>query len=215
MNFVQSERDALCDTALEVGEDAPTLSGDWTAKDLICHLLVRERSLIGAPGISVPFLSGVTEHQMKRLARDDFAELVERFRTRPWLSPVALPKVDALVNSLELFVHHEDLRRAQPTWEPRELDGRARGTLWKAISKQGVFLTRSADVPVTIRRTDPDKPGDALKEAVLQSGPDPVVVSGPVAEIVLFLFGRAQTRGLTFEGPDDAVRKLRGADLSL
>ena len=56
--FVTTERDALCDTALEVGEDAPTLSGDWTAKDLLCHLLVRERSLIGAPGIQVPFLSG-------------------------------------------------------------------------------------------------------------------------------------------------------------
>jgi len=211
MNFVQSERDALCDTALEVGADAPTLSGDWTAKDLLCHLLVRERSPLGSPGIAVPFLSHLTDWEMRRLARQDFTELVERFRTRPTLSPVALPQVDALFNSLELFVHHEDLRRAQPTWEPRELDGRARGTLWKAISKQGIFMTRSAGVPVTIRRTDPGKPE---KEAVLQSGPDPVVVSGPVAEITLFLFGRAQTRDLTFEGPDDAVRKLRGADLS-
>ena len=42
---------------------------------------------------------------------------------------------------------------------------------------------------------------------------DPVVVSGPPAEIVLFLFGRAQTQDLTFEGPDDAVRRLREASL--
>ena len=44
------ERAALCDTALAVGADAPTLAGDWTVKDLLCHLLVRERSLLGAAG---------------------------------------------------------------------------------------------------------------------------------------------------------------------
>jgi uncharacterized protein (TIGR03085 family) len=208
-SFVTTERDALCDTALEVGADAPTLSGDWTAKDLICHLLVRERSLIGAPGIQVPFLSRLTDHEMARLARLDHAVLVERFRRRPWLSPVALPQGDAWLNTLELFVHHEDLRRAQPGWAPRPLDGRARSTLWKAISAGGKMLVRPAGVPVAIRRTDVER------RSVLSPGSDPVVVSGLPGEISLFLFGRAQTRDLTFEGPDAAVRKLRAASLGL
>ncbi len=207
--FVTTERAALCDTALEVGEDAPTLSGDWTAKDLLCHLLVRERSLVGAPGIQVSLLSGLTEREMARLARQDYEVLVERFRTRPWFSPVALPQIDAWLNTLELFVHHEDLRRAQPDWMPRALDGRARSTLWKAISAAGKVLVRSAGVPVTIRRTDVER------RSVLVPGSDPVVVSGLPGEVTLFLFGRAQTRDLTFEGPDDAVRKLRGASLGL
>jgi uncharacterized protein (TIGR03085 family) len=208
-SFVTAERDALCDTALEVGEDAPTLSGDWTAKDLLCHLLVRERSLIGAPGIQVPFLSRLTDHEMARLARLDYAVLVERFRRRPLLSAVALPQVDAWLNTLELFVHHEDLRRAQPDWMPRALDGRARSTLWKAISTAGRLLVRSAEVPVTIRRTDVER------RSVLAPGSDPVVVSGLPGEVTLFLYGRSQTRDLTFEGPDDAVRKLRRASLGL
>jgi uncharacterized protein (TIGR03085 family) len=208
-SFVTTERDALCETALEVGEDAPTLSGDWTAKDLLCHLLVRERSLLGAPGIQVPFLSRVTDHEMARLARLDYAVLVERFRSRPWLSPVALPQVDAWLNTLELFVHHEDLRRAQPDWVPRPLDGRARSTLWKAISAAGKVLVRSAGVPVTIRRTDLER------RSVLALGSDPVVISGLPGEVTLFLYGRAQTRDLTFEGPDEAIRKLRAANLSI
>ena len=29
------ERAALCDTALALGADAPTLCGDWTVKDLL------------------------------------------------------------------------------------------------------------------------------------------------------------------------------------
>ena len=42
--LAQTERAALCDTALQVGEDQPTLSGEWTVKDLVVHLLVREGS---------------------------------------------------------------------------------------------------------------------------------------------------------------------------
>jgi uncharacterized protein (TIGR03085 family) len=211
--FVQAERDALCDTALEVGPDAPTLSGDWTAKDLLCHLLVRERSAIGAPGISVPFLSRITDLEMKRLAKRDYAELVEKFRARPLLNPVALPQVDAWFNTLELFVHHEDLRRAQPEWSPRALDGRARSTIWKAISVAGKMLVASAGVPVTIRRTDVERTS-VLAPAILP-GSEPVVVSGLPGEVTLFLYGRAQTRDLTFDGPDESVRKLRGASLGL
>ena len=71
------------------------------------------------------------------------------------------------------------------------------------------MLVRAGGVPVTIRRTDVER------RSVLAPGSDPVVVSGLPGEVTLFLFGRAQTRDLTFEGPDDAVRKLRGADLGL
>ena len=40
--LARRERHELCDLALTVGEDAPTLCGDWIVKDLVVHLLVRE-----------------------------------------------------------------------------------------------------------------------------------------------------------------------------
>ena len=44
---------------------------------------------------------------------------------------------------------------------------------------------------------------------------DPVVVTGLPSEIVLFLFGRRQTRGLTLTGPDASITTLNSANLGL
>ena len=113
-SLARRERAALCDLALEVGPEAPTLCGGWDVKDLVTHLLVRERSLLGAPGIVLPPLASLTDRSMARLARQDFTSLVRRLRGRG-LTPLALPVVDELVNTLEYVVHHEDIRRAQPS----------------------------------------------------------------------------------------------------
>ena len=109
-------------------QDAPTLCGDWTAKDLVAHLLVRERSPLAALGIVVPPLSGLTEREMARLARQDFAVLVERLRGHGLHAAGAAAGRQAASTPLEYFVHHEDLRRAQPGWAPRELDAADQST---------------------------------------------------------------------------------------
>ena len=124
--LARRERLALCDLALALGEDAPTLCGDWTAKDLVVHLLIREYDPVAAAGLVVRPLGRVTELQMARKVRKDFGVLVEQLRRRG-LTVYSLPPVDRVLNTLEYFVHHEDLRRAQPGWEPRELDPRGRG----------------------------------------------------------------------------------------
>jgi len=124
--MAQSERAALCDLALQVGEDQPTLSGDWTVKDLVVHLLVREGSP-AAVGILLSPLSKLTDLESQRLGRRDFAVLVEKLRSGPPVySPYAVPRLDALLNTLEFFVHHEDIRRAQPDWSARDLATRPR-----------------------------------------------------------------------------------------
>jgi uncharacterized protein (TIGR03083 family) len=79
-SLAQSERQRLCDTALLVGPDAPTLSGAWTVRDLLAHLVVRESDPVGAPGIVVTPMAFLTERRMRRLARTDFADLVEKVR---------------------------------------------------------------------------------------------------------------------------------------
>ncbi len=42
--------------------------------------------------------------------------------------------VDGLTNTLEFFVHHEDVRRAQPGWQPRDLPKEDQAGLWKNAS---------------------------------------------------------------------------------
>ena len=207
-SLARRERLGLCDTALAVGEDAPTLCEGWSAKDLVTHLLVRENRPLGAVGIAVPALAGLAERDMARYARQDFGVLVEKLR-HPRLTPYALPPVDRLLNTLEYLVHHEDLRRAEPGWEPRELDQRDQSSLWSAIRIAGRGLVRPAGVPVVIRRSDTGA------TAVLRKGDDPVVVTGLPSEIVLLLFGRGQVSGLEFEGPAQRIARLRWSDLGI
>jgi uncharacterized protein (TIGR03085 family) len=208
MYLARRERLALCDLALVLGEDAPTLSGDWNAKDLVTHLVLREHSPLGAPGLLIRPLSRLTDLEMARIGRKDFTVLVERLRGHG-LTPSAIPAVDRAVNTLEYFVHHEDLRRAQPGWTPRELDGSDESALWSAIRVFGRGLVRPAGVPVRIRRTDTGA------EASLRPGGDPAVVVGRPSEIVMFLYGRDQHRELGFTGPDAHIDRLRTAGLGL
>lgn len=208
----RTERAALCNTALEAGEQAPTLCGRWTVKDLVIHLLVRERDPLGAPGILLPQLEGLTDRAARRLADQDFSSLVERVRKGPprW-SPMSLPPLDRAVNTLEYFVHHEDIRRAGEHWVPRELTEREQKVLWKAISVAGKGLVRPAGVPVEIRWTRAGRE----RVAVLRKGDDPAAVSGAPSELVLFLFGRAQHAPLEFSGPADHVKELRRGELGV
>jgi uncharacterized protein (TIGR03085 family) len=174
---------------------------------LLAHLLVRERSPIAATGIRVAPLAPLTEKAMERYAARDFADLVETVRRAR--TPLALPVVDDVFNTLEYFVHHEDIRRAQPGWEPRTLTRAEESALWGAIRIGGRGLVRPAGVPVTIRRSD----GGATEG--LRRGDDPVLLTGLPSEIVLFLFGRKQTRGITLDGPDESIQALHDANLGL
>jgi uncharacterized protein (TIGR03085 family) len=208
----RTERAALCNAALEAGERAPTLCGQWTVKDLVIHLLVRERDPLGAPGILVPQLERLTDRAARRLADQDFSSLVERVRQGPprW-SPMALPPLDRALNTLEYFVHHEDIRRAGHDWEPRELTDREQRALWKAVSVAGKGLVRPTGVPVEIRWPREDEE----RSSVLGRGEDPVVVSGAPSELTLFLFGRTEHAPLEFSGPSDRVQLLRQGALGL
>lgn len=182
-SFARSEREQLCDLALELGPDAPTMCEGWRVKDLVVHLLVRERSVVGSPGILVPALSGLTEQVSQKLARADFPLLVDQLR-HPVVTPSAIPGVDQLLNSAEFFVHHEDIRRAQPGWRPRTLAPGEERLLWRLVRTQGVGLARAAGVPLVVEdvRT-------GVRRTLL-GGEDPVVVRGLPSELLLHCFGR-------------------------
>lgn len=207
--MARTERTALCDAALQVGEDQPTLCGEWTVKDLVVHLLVRERSPAAA-GIVLSPLSKLTDLESRRFAARDFAVLVEKLRHGPprW-SPYAVPKLDKTFNTLEYFVHHEDIRRAQPTWEPRALGDDEQRLLWAMVRTAGKALVRKAPTGVTIENAATGS------RVVLKGGSDHVVVRGLPSEVTLFVFGRTAQAQVELTGPDDAVARLKGTSLGI
>lgn len=205
----RTERSELCDLALRLGEDEPTLCGGWDVKDLVVHLLVREGSP-AAIGITVPALAKVTDLASQRLSDRDFEELVERLRKGPpFYSPFGWSKVDRMFNTLEFFVHHEDIRRAQPTWEPRALSRRAESLLWAQVRVAGKGLVRGAPVGVVLERSDNGK------RAVLRNATRSVVVRGLPSELTLFVYGRKDQAKVELAGSDDDVAALRGSEMGI
>jgi uncharacterized protein (TIGR03085 family) len=205
----QTERSDLCDLALQVGGDQPTLCEGWTVKDLVVHLLVRERSP-AAVGIAVPPLARLTELEYHRVGRRDFPVLVEKLRNGPpSFSPYAVPKVDAVVNTGEFFVHHEDIRRAQPEWTPRALGGDEEKLLWSMVRRSGKWVTRKAPVGVTIENSVTGS------RAVLKEGSPEVTVRGLPSELTLFVFGRQPQARVELLGDDDAVARLSTTSLGI
>ena len=207
LSLARRERHALCDLALALGPDAPTLCGEWTAEDLVAHLLVRENRPLGAMGIAIGALSGLTEKAMAAQRRRPFPAMVARLR-KPRLSVYTLPVAEELLNTLEYVVHHEDLRRAQPDWEPRSLSEDDEDELWRLVKRSGPLLMRKAGVPVVVRRSD--RPG---KSSTIRSGDDPVVITGKPSELALVMFGRDRLADVTFDGPPESVGRLHHADL--
>ncbi|HYN97200.1 MAG TPA: TIGR03085 family metal-binding protein, partial [Pilimelia sp.] len=129
--YAQAERRALADLLAAVGPDAPTLCEGWTARDLAAHLVVRERRPDAAAGLVLPPLRGWGDKVRAEQALTPYAEIVDRVRHPPRWSPVSNPLTDEVANGLEFFIHHEDVRRAVPGWQPRRLPAEQEAVLWR------------------------------------------------------------------------------------
>lgn len=206
--IARSERAALADLFTALGPDAPTLCAGWTTTDLAAHLVVRERRPDTLPGIMLKAFAGWTERVRQQARTRDYRELVGEFRIGPpLLSPFGLPGVDGVANTVEMFVHHEDVRRAQEGWEPRVLPAQTEQAFWRTLGTAGMLL-RSAPTGVTLV-----SPG--FGERVAKRAEPMVVVSGPPAELVLFCNGRQAHAQVTIEGEPDAAERLRVANLGV
>jgi uncharacterized protein (TIGR03085 family) len=197
------ERASLVDTMRAVGPDAPTLCGDWTTSDLAAHLILRERRPDAAAGILVSKLAGYTARKQRELADStEWPELLALVASGPPLySPLKL--LDPLVNTTEMYIHHEDVRRAAPGWQPRRLDA----DLAAALRKQVRFAVRLSlgRAPATVRLQD----SDGTKLASIGKGPQ-CTITGAAPELLLFLSGRDAAQ-IEFSGDDDTVEQVRKA----
>lgn len=203
------ERLLLADLLEAAGPDAPTLCDGWNTRDLAAHVVVRERRADAAGGIILGALKSRLERVQAEFAAKPYEELIQLIRTGPpRMSPYALKQLDEAANTVEFYVHAEDVRRAQPDWTPRELDAVFANALWSRIEKAARVLGRKAPVGVVLRRPDG-------QTAVAHRGTPVVTVTGEPGELVLFAFGRQDVARVELEGDKDAIARLQDARLGI
>jgi uncharacterized protein (TIGR03085 family) len=209
VNHARDERSALCDLFDRLGPDAPTLCTGWTTYDLAAHLVLRERRPDAMGGIALKPLAGYTASVQNGLkAKHPYPELVGLVRSPGGVYGV-LSFLDEAVNTLELFVHHEDVRRAQPSWEPRELPADLDRLIWKRVSAGARLMLRKSPVGVVLHRL-----GGGVVIGGARQGPR-VEVTGTASELLMFCFGRQGHARVEFSGDPEAVARLRDASLGI
>ena len=201
--LAQQERQTLCDLLVQLGPEAPTLCSGWVTADLAAHLVVRERRPDSGPGLVWPPLAGHTE-KVRRSVRDrtPFEDLVATVRRGP---PFLLRPFDGAMNTVEFFIHVEDVRRAQAGWEPRPLSPEMADALWTRVGPGGMAKKVAATV-VLASRGRPEKESGAGQR---------VVVTGDPGELTMFGAGRQGATRVGITGDAGLATQLRAASLGV
>ena len=205
----QRERLLLADLLEQAGPDAPTLCPGWKTRDLAAHVVVRERRGDAAAGLVIPQLSDRLDRVRQEYAARPYEELIRLIRTGPpRLSPFSLKQVDEAANTVEFYVHAEDVRRAADDWAPRAIDPVFGDALWSRLERMARVLGRRSSVGLVLRRPD----GQTV---VLHRGSPVVTVTGEPAELTLYAFGRQSVAKVEAAGEESAVTAAYNAKLGL
>ncbi|WP_018216336.1 TIGR03085 family metal-binding protein [Salinispora vitiensis] len=206
--YARSERKTLADLMQTLGPDAPTLNAGWTTRDLAAHLVLRERRPDAAGGILLPPLRRYAEQVRQKLAARPWESLVDQVRRPPVWSPISNPLLDEAVNTMEFFIHHEDVRRAQADWQPRDLPAGLQQALWKRAAGLARLTLRRFPAEVRVQA-----PGYGQRAA--GRGGEQLRLVGAPGELVLFLSGRQRAARVQLDGPAGPADRLRDARLGL
>ncbi|RKR87150.1 uncharacterized protein (TIGR03085 family) [Micromonospora pisi] len=200
--YAESERQSLADLLVTLGPEAPTINEGWGTRELAAHLVVRERRPDAAVGLVVRPLAGYTERMLRQAARRPYPELVDQVRHPPRWSPLSNAWLDEAANGMEFFVHHEDVRRAQPDWRPRDLSPGHQAFLWRKLP----LLTRMAlrRFPAALLVQAP-----GYGETSTGAGGEPVRLVGSPGELALFLMGRQRVARVQLTGSNTLTERLR------
>lgn len=200
-----AERRALVETLRAVGGEAATLVAGWTACDLAAHVAATEQ-LRGFPtfvGRSMVVRYGwrlndlfrpVMAIDLRRFRRHGFEWALRRLARNP---PVLLSRTALLpVSVFEIFVHHEDVRRANNV---------ARTAPTPDLTPCIAWLLRYHRRPF----------GDIGVRVVLDNGRElkgggdrSVTLAGSPDDIVLWLAGRRAMTAVTVTGDDVSAAQL-------
>lgn len=203
-------RELVASTALRLGPTAPTLCSPWSVQDLLAHLVARESRPDALPGLGARSgpLARHTASVQDNLARTrTLEELADRVRTGPpaWW-PTRLPAVDALANTAELAIHHEDMVRAQDGWQPTTQAPEVSAMLWRTLRQGGRLFYRSSPVGVVVVADGHGRA--ALRRPPSEAGT--VVLRGDPLELLLHAFGRTSVARVSQEGSPQDLAALAG-----
>jgi len=189
--LVDRERAALADLLADLGPAAATCCAGWDTAHLAAHLVVRE----GRPDAGVgygfeqlPFGRRIAawSHAVEDRLRTStpYPEIIARLRSGPpvWM-PFAWPVVGRLANTTEFAIHHEDVRRAQPGWVPRELSRTDQDELWRSLGWFGRAAAMRSGGGLRFRRSD------SGAERIAGRSPAKTVAGEPL-ELLLWASGR-------------------------
>lgn len=205
-----AERVLLVDLMRELGPAAPTLCTGWDTAALAAHLVTRETDPIALAGILVPPLHGRTvQRESATLASVPYERLVQRLAAGPPLGLVGLPGLSDAVNVHEFFVHHEDVRRAAPEWQPRHLAPSLETALRRRLVALAPLLLRAVR-GVRLHLRTPQEPLRSVGR-----GTSEVTLIGEIPELFLYAFGRKAAAQVTLEGPAEARETVASASLGL
>jgi len=196
----REERALLADLLAEVGPDQPTLCAGWTTRDLAAHVVLRERRPLAALGIAIGPLAGYTRHVQADVARTPWPELVDTLR-HP--SPLLVGPTDKVINTTELFVHHEDVRRARAGWQPRPADARREATMWRFLRQRASYLFRDGSGGLRLELPDG-------RAHVVRRGEPVTTLRGPATELVLYGYGRRDHARVEVAAPDEPADGPKG-----
>ena len=210
--YAHYERAALCESALRLGPQAPTLCEGWSVRDLMAHIAMRDRRPEAVGVIAGGRLGDWAEHTRSRYTLRPFEDLVDMVRTGPHeLSPFRLPKVGD-INLQEFFIHHEDmLRGSLPEADAsrvRVISDAEQEALYRALAFGAPLLTHGVKARVAAWC-----PGmTPLQLSSGHPGADEVVIKGLPSEVMLYLAGRMSF--VKFEGEPDHINRFVSAPRS-
>ncbi|MEV5319767.1 TIGR03085 family metal-binding protein [Streptomyces sp. NPDC052687] len=200
--FAKRERLLLAELLETAGPEAPTLCEGWRTRDLAAHVVVRERRPDAAGGLLIKQLAPRLDKVMEEFAAKPYEELIQLIRNGPpRFSPFALKQIDEMSNTVEFYVHAEDVRRAQPEWSARTLDPVFQDALWSRLERTARLMGRGSPTGLVLRRPDG-------RTAVAHRGTPVVTVTGEPSELLLFLYGRQSAAKVDLDGDADAIERL-------
>lgn len=200
------ERAALVDALEELGPDAPTLCDGWLTKDMAAHVYVRERRPDAALGV-LPLgpVSRYTDRVMDSvLEAQGYEGLLRKLREPAPILRVL--HIDEAINSVEFFIHTEDVRR--PNNMPgRELPDEFERKIAGRLKQQGRLSFRRAGARVRLVPTV-GEPAEFGKGPVVE-------VHGKPSELMLLAFNRKADAKVEYTGDPAGIEAVKKARLGL
>jgi uncharacterized protein (TIGR03085 family) len=123
----------------------------------------------------------------------------------------AIPAVRERANLLEYLIHHEDVRRAQHGWEPRDLPADLQAAIWARLPLTARLAMRG--LPRGVALVWPGH-GRLLTARARRAGVAVTVTADPM-ELTLFASGRLGVARVDLDGEPEDVTAVLSSPIGL